>query len=309
MCVVAVKKFPGIGWVGVKNRDRNYLPTVKIVQSNAEGIQRLYIDDLTTRYTEGLNENGVSIISASLAVKEDEKEGDKVGPGKRPDGYVSPDGKTIRTAMLEKTAEAAVKVLQDRELAGCSYVFDQKNCYLLEGGFDLKKSAAKEKGVERRYISKLIKVTDDFHVRSNHGVLIPELGYQKDSDPKKKMNRESSESRLKIATKMISKCKSPEEMMDALAEQPEKDTFLNPLRTGDIDAGDMCTTGQLLLNPKDRTMHYRPIYSEVEFKYNKLNGEKSKTFFEIITSRELLNFREWATNLVSRNPLSKTFVT
>lgn len=308
MCVVAVKKFPGIGWVGVKNRDRNYLPTVKIVQSNIQGLQRLYLDDLTTRYTEGLNEYGVSIISASLAVKEDEKEGKKVGPGNRPDGYMSPDGKTIRTALLEKTAEAAVKVLQDRKLAGCTYVFDEKNCYLLEGGYNLRIAVAQERGVDREYTSKLIKVTDNFHVRTNHGILIPELGYQMDSKPEMKKNRKSSESRLKIAQKMISRCQSPEEMMDALAEQPDNDTFMNPLRTGDIEAGDMCTTGQLLLNPKDRTMHYRPIYSEVEFKYNKLNGEKSKTFFEIITSRELLNFREWVTNLVSQNPLSRWHV-
>ena len=304
MCVVAVKKFPGIGWVGVKNRDRNYLPTVKIVQSNLQNMQRLYIDDLTTRYTEGVNEYGVCVLSASLAVKEDEKEGKTKG-GERPEGYMSPDGKSLRTALFEKTAEAAVKVLQERKLSGCTYVFDEKDCYLLEAGFNIRVQTAKDRGEERTFVSKIIKVTDNYHVRTNHGILIPSLGYQSDNSEA----RESSESRLAIATKFVAKCTDPEKMMDALAEQPNKDTFLNPLRTGDIDEGDMCTTGQLLLTPKERTMHYRPIFSEVEFKYNKLNGEKSKTFFEIITSRELLNFKEWVSNLASRNPLSRTFGT
>jgi hypothetical protein len=39
-------------------------------------------------------------------------------------------------------------------------------------------------------------------------------------------------------------------------------------------------------------MHYRPLYSEVQFKYNKLNGPTAKTFFEIISSKKLLGFKE-----------------
>lgn len=77
MCVIAVKYFEDIGWVGAKNRDRNYQPKVNIVQSNRTGVQRLYIDDALTRYTEGLNEYGVCILSAALSVKNDEKEAEK----------------------------------------------------------------------------------------------------------------------------------------------------------------------------------------------------------------------------------------
>ncbi len=109
MCVVAVKYFDGVGFVGAKNRDRNYLPSIQIIQSNRTGVQRLYIDDLKSRYTEGLNEFGLCILSASLSVKSDEKEGDKVDAlqRKRNDpGFMSPDGKTIRDALTFKKTYA-----------------------------------------------------------------------------------------------------------------------------------------------------------------------------------------------------------
>ena len=71
MCVVAVKKINNFGWIGVKNRDRNYETEVVINQNNREGMQRLYIDDKLSRWTEGLNEYGVCVLSASLSVKSD----------------------------------------------------------------------------------------------------------------------------------------------------------------------------------------------------------------------------------------------
>jgi hypothetical protein len=78
-----------------------------------------------------------------------------------------------------------------------------------------------------------------------------------------------------------------------MSQKPHKDKFMNPIRTGDIKKADMVTTGQLLLVAKERTLHYRPIYSEVSFDYKKLNSEEAKTFFEIISSRKLLSFKEF----------------
>jgi len=66
------------------------------------------------------------------------------------------------------------------------------------------------------------------------------------------------------------------------------------MRTGSIKKGEMVTTGQLLIVPKERTLHYRPIYSSVSFDYNRLSGPEAKTFFEIISSRKLLSFKEFA---------------
>lgn len=294
MCVVAVKYFDGVGFVGSKNRDRNYLPSIQIVQSNRTGVQRLYIDDLKSRYTEGLNEFGLCILSASLSVKSDEKEADKVDAyqRKRNDpGFMSPDGKTIRDALLLKSPIKAINLLVQRELAGCTIVFNSDECYLLEGGFTVKKEDATKEN-PREYIYKVVKVKDMI-VRTNHGILIPELGYDSNAeDPYFKHSRKSSEMRLKYAKASVAKNENPLDMLDAISVSPDKDTFMNPVRTGDPAKGDMVTTGQLMLVPKDRTLHYRPLFSEVQFKYSKLNGPEAKTFFEIISSKKLLGFKE-----------------
>jgi len=295
MCVIAVKYFDGVGWVGSKNRDRNYQPTINIVQSNRKNVQRLYIDDELTRYTEGLNEYGLCILSAALSVKDDEKEHDKIEPGQRDDGYMSPDGKTIRTALLLKSPKEAAKLIVEKGLAGCTLVFNEKECYIIEGGYTVRKDDATEDN-PRKYIFKMKRLeakSGNFIVRTNHGILIPELGYQPDSDDKEKQeSRESSERRFEYAESSVKSCKEPEDMMNAIAVSPDKDPGMNPIRLGDVGSGDMVTTGQLMASPKDRTLHYRPIYSQINVQYNKINNPTAKTFFEIITSKKLLGFRE-----------------
>lgn len=295
MCVIAVKYFKDIGWVGAKNRDRNYQPKIKIVQSNRKQVQRLYIDDELTRYTEGLNEYGLCIFSAALSVKDDEKEADKIQPGQRADDYMSPDGKTIRDALLLKDPKQAAQLIVERELAGATLVFNQEECYLIEGGFNIRKKEADD-DTPRVYSSKMRKIRafdGNYIVRTNHGIDMPQLGYQKDTeDEKKALARLSSEKRRAYAVKEVGKCEEPLDMMNAIAVSPDKDKFLNPIRLGDVNKGEMVTTGQLQLIPKDRTMHYRPLYSQIEIKYNKINSPEAKTFFEIISSKKLLGFRE-----------------
>ena len=142
----------------------------------------------------------------------------------------------------------------------------------------------------------MVKLKDDeISVRTNHGILIPELGYMKNPEDKELVKaRKSSEKRYDYATEFMKPdFKLATDCIDALAQSPDKDQFMNPIRTGDTKKAEMVTTGQLLLTPKDRTLHYRPIYSSVTFKYDKLNGPEAKTFFEIISSRKLLSFKEF----------------
>lgn len=300
MCTVALKKFKDVGWIGCKNRDRNYKCEIEIVQSNRDDIQRLYIDDKTSRWTEGLNEYGISILSASFSVKSDEKEGDKVvskrKANRRESNYYAPDGKTVRTALLEKDIKKALQILIDRELAGATFVFNDKDAYLLEGGFTVRKEDA-SKDNPREYIHKVYKLKDDdVIVRTNHGILLKQLGYKEDpEDEYYARARKSSERRYEIALNSVKKLSSddPTEMINAIAVSPDKDPFMNPVRRGDTSKGEMVTTGQLLINPSEKTLHYRPIYSKLTFEYDKLNHVEAKTFFEVISSKKLLGFREW----------------
>ncbi len=300
MCVVAVKYMDGYGWIGAKNRDRNYKTDVVITQSNRHKVQRLYIDDKLSRWSEGVNEHGLAIISASFSVKSDEKEGDKIilkRKNKRDSiGYYSPDGRAIRKALLAKTPKEALEILVELKLAGATYVFNENDCYILEGGFTVRKDdATLENPREYKYVINKISKEEECSCRTNHGVIIKELGYHKNpTDERLIKARESSEKRLEYARKFASvDLEEPGELIDQIAKCPNKDVFMNPMRTGNIKKGEMVTTGQLLIVPKERTLHYRPIYSSVSFDYNRLSGPESKTFFEIISSRKLLSFKEF----------------
>jgi hypothetical protein len=305
MCTIAVKYLDKYGWIGAKNRDRNYIVGIDIVRSDRGGVQRMYIDDQTTRWTEGINEYGLGIISASLTVKDDEKEGGKVAapnlkPGER-NPIVSPDGLAIRRALLLKDPKKAAQSLINDELAGATYIFNKEICYLLEGGFNVKKDkASKDSPRKYVYVLKEISKDDDHSVRTNHGIDISQLGYSKDSsDAATQRNRKSSESRWSAVEMAFDKSSitDPYGVLECMSARPNKDVFLNPVRLGNPKKGDMVTTGQLLLVPSECTLHYRPIYSSVSFDYPGLNSkEGSKVFFEIISSRKLLSFQDFTKN-------------
>jgi len=258
----------------------------------------LFIDDQTTRWTEGVNEYGLSIISASFSVKSDEKEGEKViSKNKKKTPIVSPDGLAIRNALRRKTPKEAAQYLIEKELAGATFIFNPETCYLLEGGFTVKKEDATAEN-PRKYIYNLKEITkeEDHCVRTNHGIDIPSLGYSKNAkDDHLIAARKSSETRWEIVNNYLrdNDISDPYEFLEAMSQKPNDDKFMNPIRTGDIKKAEMVTTGQLLLVAKERTLHYRPIYSAVSFDYKKLNSESAKTFFEIISSRKLLSFKEF----------------
>jgi len=286
MCVVVAKHLPEYGWVIAKNRDRNYKPVVSIKQSNRNGVQRLYMQDDKTRYTEGVNEYGVAILSASIMVKKDEKEGAAAGSDDQSERtYYAPDGYRIRTALFKKTAKSALNTLISMQIPGNTIIADDNDCYILEGAF--RDYHGPNKKYEYRF--KKLKKTDGI-VRTNHGIDLPWAGYQNNKDnAHEKASRRSSENRLKVVLKKLKSIKTPEDMLQALSSREERDPQMNPMRM-DERRRSMKTTGQLMVIPKERTLHYRPTYSEISLKnYNNINTNKNKTFFEVISSRKLFD--------------------
>ena len=292
MCVIAAKYFEGTGWVGVKNRDRNYKPTIRIRQLMRKGVERLVIWDEVTKYTEGVNEFGVCILNAATDVKKDEKIGVSRPKSKKPKrgdpGFYAPDGIRIRNALLEKTPEAALQFLIEAELRGSTLIFNEEKCYLLEGMHE-------ERG-RKNWVYKVqeIKKTETV-VRTNHGILIDWAGYPKNSDDEHMINsRKSSEERLRVARQDILKVTEPEKMMDAASSTKNSNPQLNPLRIEKRHGKKILrTTGQIMLVPKEKTLHYRPIWGDVEYDDGINHDIKSKTNFEIISSKKLLTFKEW----------------
>lgn len=275
MCVLAAAYWPKFGWVGVKNRDRNYRPVVDFRKSHLQDMERLYIWDEKTRYTEGINQFGVSILSASLMTKDDEKEHTK---GEDEVDYYSPDGKKIRTALLEKSVKSAVQSCIKQKLSGHTFIFDADTLYLLEG------VKLKDDG----YSHRILKANKNKkYVRTNHGILLPKAGYQFGVDEKQTASRESSESRFNIAKKLTDSAKSPMQLINQLTYHKLENPQLNPMRL-DKTPSHLKTTGQLMIIPKRSTLYYRPILCDISFDYPKLNQPHSKTFFELLSMRPLL---------------------
>lgn len=276
MCIVAAKYFPETGWTIVKNRDRNYIPEISFKQTTADGVEILVFWDDITQYCEGMNSGGVCILSASLMVKDDEKE--ITVRSKTP----SKDGVKLKKALRFPNVKAAAMSLIKAKLPGNTLIADKETCYLLEGcwkpgGYDSKECAYKIREIPH----------DETVVRTNHGVWLDWAGYQRvDDNENQTMSRISSESRKAIAERVVEKAKTPDEMIDGLAGTYIDNPQLNCLRTTDKKKM-MRTTSQIMMIPGEDTMFIRPVQSHMTFNFWELNDPKHKLWLEILGNRVL----------------------
>ena len=207
MCVVVAKHFDNIGWVGCKNRDRNYVPEISFKTIKKNGVEIMLFWDDITQYCEGFNSGGVAILSASLMVLDDEKE--ITVRSSRP----SKDGIKIKKALGYPNVKAAAMSLIKQKLTGNTLIFDRETCYMLEGAWKPGGYADKE----YEYVIKEVP-KDRFVVRTNHGVWLDWAGYQRDpSNEAETASRISSESRRFIADKVVNEAQTPEDIIDGMA--------------------------------------------------------------------------------------------
>lgn len=271
MCVLVGKYFANIGWVGVKNRDRNYTPEISFQVKDKDGMERLLFHDDMTDYKEGFNNHGVSILSASLMVQDDEKE------ITHKSSKHSPDGRRIQNALLEQSAASAAKKAVKNQLTGNTIIFDKENMFLLE--------ACKRDGKYYFQIKKL--QHDETVARSNHGIWLAWAGYQRSATNESgTLSRISSESRLLQAQYVVEKAIDPEDLIDSMCKIYVDHPQLNIMRT-DTDRKKMRTTAQEMIIPSERTLYCRPISSHITFDFWKLNHPKSNCWVELLSNREL----------------------
>ena len=279
MCTIAVKKFKDVGFIGVKNRDRNYKPNVNIKQSFRNDNERILLWDETSKWTEGVNKHGICILSAATATKKDEK----VGLDTESSVIYKPDGKAIRVALLEKTIKDALNVLIKSELSGNTFIFNKNECILMESGY----TDGTRSGDEFIYKTQTIK---ESAARTNHGLLLPQLGYDFNSeDPHELESAKSSKERLNTTLKLLSKIKLPNEMLSVISDTSNINPQLNPLRISKTHGKTiMVTTGQIQLTPNDLILSYRPIWCNMKFNFDNLDSPNTSTYFEIISKRGLI---------------------
>lgn len=281
MCVVAAKYFPESGWIGVKNRDRNYIPDISFKRLNRDGMETLLFWDDITQYCEGLNSAGVCILSASLMVDDDEKE--ITVRSKTP----SKDGVKIQHALRFPDVKAAAMDCIKNKLTGHTLIFDKDNCLLVEGAW------APDGGYETqdyRYKVKQIP-RDECVVRTNHGVMLEWAGYQRDPENENQtMSRISSESRKLIAEGVVNKAESAIDMLDELAGVHSDNPQLNCLRTTDKKKL-MRTTSQIMIDPSELTFSVRPVQSNMVFNFWDVNHPKHSCWVEILSNKPLYDAR------------------
>ena len=268
MCIVAAKYFPGQGWAGAKNRDRNYVPDLTFDLLTDLQPHRLLMRDDMTGYMEGLNAKGIAVLSASLQVMDDEKE---IKKRTRDD---NPDGERIREALKNTTLDRVVKELVNEGMTGNTLIFDQERCFILEGA-----------NFNDQYKYKLEEVDPNTGIaRTNHGILLPQAGYQRGVTAQQDESRASSEARLKAAEAALVTAQTPDQLVDLLAEQPNKNTQMNPLRTT-TDHKRMRTTAQELIIPQEHTFFLRPIQSKLDIDFWRINQTPDDLWLEILSNR------------------------
>ncbi len=273
MCIIVAKYFPGIGWAGAKNRDRNYTPTLDFIEDVNHSNERIMMHDQVTGYKEGINSSGLSILNTSLDVYDDESE---VEAGT---AESSPDGKIIADALLHSNPLSAVRVLIRRKLGGCTIVFNQHELYLIEATDD-------DGTAPYRYLVKKIGKKNTV-ARSNHGLWLTDAGYQRNpKSDSETLGRISSESRLAQAQALVEAAKKPQDLVDGMCQVYINHPQLNIMRYSTARKK-MRTTSQQLCVPKERTLYCRPVSSHIDFDFWRLNKPHTNVWVEILGNREL----------------------
>ena len=267
MCVIASLYLENQS-ILVKNRDRKYKAFVKVVHEIRDGVEILYIHDLGTDWSEGLNEYGIGITNATLMVNQDEREGTVV---KKRANAISHDGAKIRKALSIKNIDDTLKYLMDYKnknlldngLKGITIISNPTTKYILEGTTKHNPLAVEVK-------------KEQPIIRTNHGIYYPGAGYNSG------IKKQSSFSRLEIAERELGKVNKVNEVLEILSAQYVKDNFLNPYRRP--SEHQIFTTGQILTNLSNLILEYRVDKAFCEFVgYERLlpEGYDSKLKFEL----------------------------
>ena len=98
MCIIVSKEIND-KFILAKNRDRAYKPVLEVVHAIMGEVEVAYLHDVTTDWSEGLNEFGIGIVNSALLVGHDEAEHKIIKKRGKP----SKDGKKIRTTLSQKT--------------------------------------------------------------------------------------------------------------------------------------------------------------------------------------------------------------
>jgi len=255
MSIIICKYIHSYGWIGIKTEKRVYKPSVKIRKSFRDGIERLLLWDRFSKYSEGLNEYGVGILTLSgNPVYRSTIKQTKASKGR----YYCPLGFSVRKALqVQSPSRAARTLLYDRQEAQ-HVIFNKDECYVVTSNDSM--------------YSKINKVRE---VSVDEVVVIGSKEHDDDSGLEY----------LEYININIDKMNTIDELLVAcLFDNKDNDNLFNINNKGSSHK----TAFQVVLMPKHNTMHYNNIWCDVKYNLERLNSLKQKTFFEIVSRRKLI---------------------
>lgn len=260
MSSIVIKKLNG-GFVGGKTLDQVRKPIFRIRKSFRSGVERLYLWEEKTRFTEGLNEFGVCVFSCPCI---EEKESPNYHKRSMKMSS-SPVGFGIRQSLLENNVYSAIDKLISYQVDGVTVVFDSRSCMALTGEF-----------IDGEYISQSIEVLDQYaSIGASREIQDVEL-----------------DRKAKILKSGLQSVKNVDDMFDLLSHSGEINHRSNIL-IQNTKRNEEKTTGQIVLEPKEKTLCFRPIWCQTVFDVEKLNKQHEKTFFEIKNRKRLQSFKQY----------------
>ena len=107
MCVIFYAKIND-KIILAKNRDRVFKPDVQIVHAIVNGNEICYIQDITTGWVEGINENGCGMVNSTLNLKDGQQL-----PVKKKKNYVSLKSNEIFNILCDNKKKSIQKLLKN----------------------------------------------------------------------------------------------------------------------------------------------------------------------------------------------------
>lgn len=239
-CIIVAKKV-GDTIIMAKNRDRAYKPELEVVHEIIDGVEVVYLRDVVTDWSEGMNEYGIGILNTALMVGYDENEKKIVKKGGKP----SKDGARIRQALSKKTLkETLIQVVKgDDGVKGHTIIGAPQKVISVE--------------MTSQHTPKIsvIDVDSENFARTNHGYHYGDAGYTDGPDYL------SSKIRKMSAEKVVDGVEDAIEILRGLRKQLYKQNSPLNMRR---DTLKMFTSSQLMLNLTDLILELNYFESKVE---------------------------------------------
>jgi len=336
LCVIIAKKSKlknssKENWFLYKIRDRAYDPKYKLEVQKNKDIDTLFLTDQDTAWSEGVNSSGIMVVSAALDNHSDLDDNGSGSSGSSAAAGQLEKTKTLRSAISSESIDSALKILINDKFIGSSFISDGEKLFILEIYVNddaynreidkIVKKEGKDYLEKMKIVDQVYKIMEGINdkdydvshkeikkdtlvVRTNHGKLLPDAGYQEDDEDTSGWN--SSQKRYSFAYKAIDKLGDthPFEVLTTLKNLKglDKNPQNNPIRVKDgaTKKKPYYSTTIVMLTPTG-TMFAVPLEDEVD-KKSKLTLKKDRKVDFVLLPKNLPLFESFK-NIVYKDKI------